>query len=149
VWTHVGVEVKERMPRIGQPRQHGTGHGVGSFLNVHEGFQPSHTICQNNRQNKWFWFSHQLGVRPRRVRCTKQDESWYDFERLTCVPIQTRMCSAIRRKSGYATTTAGVSIRFFRTTSVLSNGCAERRSVPSVSRLQDRVGPSSIGGSKG
>ena len=105
-------------------RQHGTGHGVGSFLIVHEGFHsfssdvplvPGHVIsnepgyCKSNFLSVIFValilyvktidktgkfgirIESVLLVRSVQTRHTDPDETWYGFERLTCVPIQTRM----------------------------------------------------------
>ncbi|KAG8214168.1 Creatinase aminopeptidase [Butyriboletus roseoflavus] len=83
---------------------HGTGHGFGSFLNVHEGphgfsssvpLEPGHVITNE----PGFYLEGRWGMRiesalvVRRVK-TKGEFSgdiWLGFERLTCVPIQTRM----------------------------------------------------------
>ncbi|KAI0283706.1 Creatinase aminopeptidase [Russula aff. rugulosa BPL654] len=76
---------------------HGTGHGVGSFLNVHEGFHgfssnvplvPGHVLTNEPGYYKTDEFGVRIDVQTKH---TDPDESWYGFERLTCVPIQTRM----------------------------------------------------------
>lgn len=83
---------------------HGTGHGFGSFLNVHEGphgfssnvsLVPGHVITNE----PGFYLEGKWGMRVESALCvrrvkTKGDFSgdiWLGFERLTCVPIQTRM----------------------------------------------------------
>jgi Xaa-Pro aminopeptidase len=105
-------------------RQHGTGHGFGSFLTVHEGehgfssnvpLMPGHVITNEPGFctsliffSLYLQWSHlrknidvdgKWGVRVesalvvKRVK-TKQEfggDTWLGFERLTCVPIQTRM----------------------------------------------------------
>jgi Xaa-Pro aminopeptidase len=83
---------------------HGTGHGVGSFLNVHEGFHgfssnvplvPGHVLTNEPGYYKTDDFGVRiesvLVVRSVHTKHTDPDESWYGFERLTSVPIQTRM----------------------------------------------------------
>ncbi|KAF9806572.1 hypothetical protein IEO21_08640 [Rhodonia placenta] len=83
---------------------HGTGHGVGSFLTVHEGPQgfsstvplvPGHVVTNE----PGFYKAGEWGVRiesaliVKRVRTKNEFNGrvWLGFERLTCVPIQTKM----------------------------------------------------------
>ncbi|ETW81154.1 Metallo peptidase M24 [Heterobasidion irregulare TC 32-1] len=83
---------------------HGTGHGVGSFLSVHEGphsfsndveLVPGHVITNE----PGFYNPNQWGVRiesalvVRHVQTKREFNGpiWLGFERLTCVPISTRM----------------------------------------------------------
>ncbi|KAI0746192.1 Creatinase/aminopeptidase [Earliella scabrosa] len=83
---------------------HGTGHGFGSFLNVHEGPQsfssdtvlvPGHVLTNE----PGFYNAGKWGMRlesalvVRRVQASGQfnGDVWLGFERLTCVPIQTKM----------------------------------------------------------
>jgi Xaa-Pro aminopeptidase len=90
--------------------RHGTGHGVGSFLTVHEGphsfssstpLVPGHVITNE----PGFYKDGEFGVRiesalvVRELAHDKQDENgkpqqWFGFERLTMVPIQTKMVRA-------------------------------------------------------
>lgn len=98
------VLARKALWQEGMDYGHGTGHGVGSFLNVHEGphsfsssvvLVPGHVITNE----PGFYSPGQWGIRiesalaVRRVR-TKHEfngECWLGFERLTCVPIQTKM----------------------------------------------------------
>ncbi|EIM81069.1 Creatinase/aminopeptidase [Stereum hirsutum FP-91666 SS1] len=83
---------------------HGTGHGVGSFTTVHEGagfyekdvpLQPNHVLTNE----PGFYMPEKFGVRIEsmlvvRPVTTKREFNgpiWLGFERLTCVPIQTKM----------------------------------------------------------
>ncbi|CAE6423260.1 hypothetical protein RhiTH_010680 [Rhizoctonia solani] len=85
-------------------KQHGTGHGFGSFLSVHEGphgfgidvpLEVGHVITNE----PGFYKEGSFGVRiesalvVRRVETKGQfgGDIWLGFERFTCVPIQTRM----------------------------------------------------------
>jgi len=83
---------------------HGTGHGFGSFLSVHEGphgftssipLVPGHVITNEPGfylEGRW-GMRIESGLVVRRVK-TKGEfngDIWLGFERLTCVPIQTRM----------------------------------------------------------
>jgi Xaa-Pro aminopeptidase len=84
---------------------HGTGHGVGSYLNVHEGphsfsnnvpLAPGHVITNEPGFYKFDAFGVRiestLAVTPVKTRGeTKDGPVWLGFERLTCVPIQTKM----------------------------------------------------------
>ncbi|TFY78931.1 hypothetical protein EWM64_g5074, partial [Hericium alpestre] len=83
---------------------HGTGHGVGSFLSVHEGTHsfsnevslvPGHVITNE----PGFYMAGQWGIRIESMLVVRgantkhqyNGDVWLGFERLTCVPIQTKM----------------------------------------------------------
>ncbi|KAK4057144.1 hypothetical protein OIO90_001639 [Microbotryomycetes sp. JL221] len=88
---------------------HGTGHGVGQYLSVHEGpqgisssvsqaafpFEPGHILSNEPA----FYKPNSFGIRTESVILVKQvdtlcsfgDQPWFGFERITCVPIQTKM----------------------------------------------------------
>jgi Xaa-Pro aminopeptidase len=83
---------------------HGTGHGFGSFLNVHEGPQgfsssvplvPGHVITNEpGFYNTGEWgmrIESALAVKRVKTKRHFNGDIWLGFERLTCVPIQTRM----------------------------------------------------------
>ncbi|KAF8550637.1 Creatinase/aminopeptidase, partial [Imleria badia] len=83
---------------------HGTGHGFGSFLNVHEGphgfsshtaLVPGHVITNEPGfylEGKWgMRIESALVVRRVKTKGEFSGDIWLGFERLTCVPIQTRM----------------------------------------------------------
>ncbi|KAI0066177.1 Creatinase/aminopeptidase [Artomyces pyxidatus] len=83
---------------------HGTGHGIGSFLSVHEGLHSfsndvplvrGHVITNE----PGFYLDQQWGIRIESALVVRDVETkhayngdvWFGFERLTCVPIQTKM----------------------------------------------------------
>ncbi|EIW83367.1 Creatinase aminopeptidase [Coniophora puteana RWD-64-598 SS2] len=83
---------------------HGTGHGVGAFLNVHEGphgfsnaipLVPGHVITNEPGfylEGRWgMRIESALVVRRVKTKGEFNGDIWLGFERLTCVPIQTRM----------------------------------------------------------
>jgi len=83
---------------------HGTGHGVGSFLTVHEGPQgfasdvplvPGHVVTNEpGYYNAGQWgirIESALIVKRMRTKGSFNGDIWLGFERLTCVPIQTKM----------------------------------------------------------
>ncbi|KAI0697287.1 Creatinase/aminopeptidase [Cytidiella melzeri] len=83
---------------------HGTGHGFGSFLNVHEGphgfsssvpLEPGHVITNEPgfyKEGHWgMRIESALLVRRVRTKGEFNGDIWLGFERLTCVPIQTKM----------------------------------------------------------
>lgn len=83
---------------------HGTGHGVGCFLTVHEGphgfatdvpLVPGHVITNEpGFYSKGRWgirIESALVVRRVKTRGEFNGDIWLGFERLTCVPIQTKM----------------------------------------------------------
>lgn len=101
----VQLDALARMPLWQQNRDyaHGTGHGVGSFLNVHEGPQNIRKdlrdiplmlgmVCSNEpglyRENKY-------GIRIENLIAVQKEEvsefgEFYSFETLTLCPIDTR-----------------------------------------------------------
>ncbi|KAI1787472.1 Creatinase aminopeptidase [Ganoderma leucocontextum] len=83
---------------------HGTGHGFGSFLNVHEGPQsfssdtvlvPGHVITNEPgfyNAGKWgMRIESALAVKRMKTKGQFNGDIWLGFERLTAVPIQTKM----------------------------------------------------------
>ncbi len=86
---------------------HGTGHGVGAFLNVHEGPQaisPTRDIGVpleegNILSNEpGYYQSGGFGIRIENLMLVRRDEelsdedrNWYRFETLTCCPIDSRL----------------------------------------------------------
>ncbi|OCH88157.1 Creatinase/aminopeptidase, partial [Obba rivulosa] len=83
---------------------HGTGHGFGSYLNVHEGPQsfssdvalvPGHVITNEPgfyKDGKWgIRLESALIVKRVKTKGEYNGHVWLGFERLTCVPIQTKM----------------------------------------------------------
>ncbi|KAI0266674.1 Creatinase/aminopeptidase [Gloeopeniophorella convolvens] len=83
---------------------HGTGHGVGSFLNVHEGLHSFNSQVPLTRghiltNEPGYYRAGEFGIRIESVLVVRDvhtkhadpDQTWLGFERLTCVPIQTRM----------------------------------------------------------
>ncbi|KAJ2932269.1 hypothetical protein H1R20_g4809, partial [Candolleomyces eurysporus] len=98
------VLARKALWKEGMNYNHGTGHGVGSFLTVHEGphsfsnntpLLPGHVITNE----PGFYAEGKFGIRiesalvVRRVSTRHEFNGsiWLGFERLTCVPIQTRM----------------------------------------------------------
>ncbi|KAI0646026.1 Creatinase/aminopeptidase [Trametes meyenii] len=87
---------------------HGTGHGVGSFLNVHEGphgfssevsLVPGHVLTNEPgfyNAGKWgMRIESALFVKHVRTKGQYNGDVWLGFERLTCVPIQTKMVKEV------------------------------------------------------
>ncbi|GLB45010.1 putative peptidase M24B family protein [Lyophyllum shimeji] len=98
------VLARKALWRDGLNYMHGTGHGFGSFLTVHEGPQsfssnvplvPGHVITNEPgfyNEGKWgMRIESALAVRRVKTRGDFNGNIWLGFERLTCVPVQTRM----------------------------------------------------------
>ncbi|CAK5281128.1 unnamed protein product [Mycena citricolor] len=99
------VLARRALWRDGLNYGHGTGHGFGSFLTVHEGshgfsssvpLQAGHVVTNE----PGFYAEGQWGIRlesaliVRPVSMSRRyggNSRWLGFERLTCVPIQTKM----------------------------------------------------------
>lgn len=86
--------------------QHGTGHGFGSFLTVHEGshgFSSDKPLVAGNvvTNEPGYYVPGKWGIRIESALVVRRTNTrhghanggniWLNFERLTCVPIQTKM----------------------------------------------------------
>jgi len=98
------VLARKALWKDGLNYMHGTGHGFGAFLSVHEGphsfasnvpLVPGHVITNEPGfylENKWgMRIESALVVRKVKTRGEFNGDVWLGFERFTCVPIQTRM----------------------------------------------------------
>jgi len=98
------VLARKALWKDGLNYMHGTGHGFGAFLSVHEGphgfssnipLVPGHVITNEPGfylEGKWgMRIESALAVRKVKTRGEFNGDIWLGFERLTCVPIQTRM----------------------------------------------------------
>jgi Xaa-Pro aminopeptidase len=105
------LDVLSRLPlwQAGLDFRHGTGHGVGSFLNVHEGphgiapritcndiaLEPGMTITNE----PGYYEDGKFGIRIENIMLVKEmdtphrfgDRPYYGFEHVTLVPIQTKL----------------------------------------------------------
>ncbi|EAU90984.2 aminopeptidase-P [Coprinopsis cinerea okayama7 len=103
---HFGRPTSEQIEAYTRVLQghHGTGHGFGSFLTVHEGphsfsssvpLVPGHVITNEPgfyAKGKWgMRIESALVVRRVKTKGEFNGDIWLGFERLTCVPIQTKM----------------------------------------------------------
>ncbi|KAI9383044.1 hypothetical protein POPTR_013G021400v4 [Populus trichocarpa] len=94
--------------KIGLDYRHGTGHGVGAALNVHEGPQSisfrfgNMTPLQKGMivsNEPGYYEDHAFGIRIENLLCVKQVDTpnryggieYLGFEKLTYVPIQTKL----------------------------------------------------------
>ncbi|XP_042049816.1 aminopeptidase P2-like [Salvia splendens] len=95
--------------KIGLDYRHGTGHGVGAALNVHEGPQSISFRFGNMTpllrgmivsNEPGYYEDHAFGIRIENLLCVKEVHTPYrfggvdylGFEKLTFVPIQTKLC---------------------------------------------------------
>ncbi|HJD66015.1 MAG TPA: aminopeptidase P family protein [Rickettsia endosymbiont of Bembidion nr. Transversale] len=77
---------------------HGTGHGVGSFLSVHEGPQSinlrNKTILQAGMilsNEPGFYIPGEYGIRIENLIYIKENNGWLEFETLSLVPYATEL----------------------------------------------------------
>ena len=94
VGSKIDVEARKYLKKIGLDYSHGTGHGVGYFLNVHEG---PHAISKNNN-NKFeegvvvsnepgYYEKNKFGIRIENLIYVKKRKNKKFFENLTMAPI--------------------------------------------------------------
>ena len=86
---------RKYLKQIGLNYAHGTGHGVGYFLNVHEG---PHAISKKNKINlqegmivsnePGYYEKNKFGIRIENLIYVKKDGKKNSFENLTMVPIE-------------------------------------------------------------
>ena len=86
---------RKYLKQIGLNYAHGTGHGVGYFLNVHEG---PHAISKKNKINlqegmivsnePGYYEKNKFGIRIENLIYVKKDGEKNSFENLTMVPIE-------------------------------------------------------------
>ncbi|CAF3418743.1 unnamed protein product [Rotaria socialis] len=93
---------------VGLDYRHGTGHGVGCCLNVHEGPQSIGTRIRSDNylvsgmilsDEPGFYLDDKFGIRiencvvviKKNSKYAYYDENWLTFEQLTMVPIQTKL----------------------------------------------------------
>ncbi|ESK89285.1 putative aminopeptidase cytoplasmic [Moniliophthora roreri MCA 2997] len=98
------VLARKKLWRDGLNYLHGTGHGFGQFLNVHEGpqgfgihvpFRIGHVVTNE----PGYYEAGKFGVRIESALAVKRVKTkgnfngdvWLGFERLTCVPVDVRM----------------------------------------------------------
>ncbi|KJA18357.1 hypothetical protein HYPSUDRAFT_145160 [Hypholoma sublateritium FD-334 SS-4] len=98
------VLARKALWKDGLNYMHGTGHGFGAFLSVHEGphsfasnvpLVPGHVITNEPGfylEGKWgMRIESALVVKKVKTRGEFNGNVWLGFDRFTCVPIQTRM----------------------------------------------------------
>ncbi len=91
---NVDFEARKYLKQIGLNYSHGTGHGVGYFLNVHEGPQ---AISKNNQihfkkgmivsNEPGFYEKNKFGIRIENLIYVEREKNRKYFENLTMVPI--------------------------------------------------------------
>lgn len=100
--AHVDVLARQHLWQVGLNYSHGTGHGVGAFLSVHEGpvgISPRSTTAPLHPGNilsiePGFYQTGEFGIRIENlvhVKTSDIDEKYCQFETLTLAPIDTRL----------------------------------------------------------
>ena len=90
----IDSQARKYLKQIGLDYAHGTGHGVGYFLNVHEG---PHSISKNNKiffkegmivsNEPGYYEKNKFGIRIENLIYVKKNNKSKFFENLTMVPI--------------------------------------------------------------
>mgnify|MGYP001486429937 FL=1 len=93
---NIDIIARKNLNSVGLDYRHGTGHGVGAFLNVHEGPQ---SISKNNyvklkegmilSNEPGFYKKNEFGIRIENLVFIKKIKSKLSFENLTMAPIDT------------------------------------------------------------
>ena len=94
VGHNVDKKARQSLNNIGLDYRHGTGHGVGFFLNVHEGPQ---SISKNNyikleegmivSNEPGYYLENKFGIRIENLVFIKKNHNKLCFENLTFAPI--------------------------------------------------------------
>tara|TARA_B100000575_G_scaffold286784_1_gene284035 strand:+ start:2548 stop:4266 length:1719 start_codon:yes stop_codon:yes gene_type:complete len=92
--SEIDIKARESLNQIGLDYAHGTGHGVGYFLNVHEG---PHAISKNNNvvlqegmivsNEPGYYEKNKFGIRIENLVCIKKKKNKKYFANLTMAPI--------------------------------------------------------------
>ena len=92
--SKIDFMARKHLKEIGLDYSHGTGHGVGYFLNVHEG---PHAITKNNKtvlkegmvvsNEPGYYEKNKFGIRIENIIYVKRKNRKKCFENLTMVPI--------------------------------------------------------------
>ena len=93
--SEIDIEARKYLKEIGLNYAHGTGHGVGYFLNVHEG---PHAISKKNMINfktgmivsnePGYYEKNKFGIRIENLIYVKGNKEVMSFENLTMAPIE-------------------------------------------------------------
>ena len=93
--AEIDITARKYLKQIGLNYAHGTGHGVGYFLNVHEG---PHAISKKNKINfhegmivsnePGYYEKNKFGIRIENLIYVKRDRKGKAFENLTMAPIE-------------------------------------------------------------
>ena len=92
--SKIDIEARKHLKKVGLNYSHGTGHGVGYFLNVHEG---PHAISHKNQINfkegmivsnePGYYEKNNFGIRIENLIYVKKQKKKLYFDNLTLVPI--------------------------------------------------------------
>ena len=92
--SEIDTQARKYLKKIGLNYSHGTGHGVGYFLNVHEGPQ---AISKNNKirfqegmvvsNEPGYYEKNKFGIRIENLIYVKKEKKKKFFENLTLAPI--------------------------------------------------------------
>ena len=92
--AQIDLAARKPLKEINLDYEHSTGHGVGYFLNVHEGPQ---AISKNNKSNfkegmivsnePGYYENGKFGIRIENLIRVKKNNTGYSFDNLTMVPI--------------------------------------------------------------
>ena len=92
--AEIDKQARRFLKQIGLDYSHGTGHGVGYFLNVHEG---PHAISKNNKiklqegmvisNEPGYYEKNKFGIRIENLIYVKKEKNRKYFENLTLAPI--------------------------------------------------------------
>ncbi len=92
--SNIDISARKYLKKINLDFAHGTGHGVGYFLNVHEG---PHAISKNNKiilkegmilsNEPGYYEKNNFGIRIENLVYVKKEKNIKKFKNLTMVPI--------------------------------------------------------------
>ena len=93
--SEIDAKARKYLKQIGLNFEHGTGHGVGYFLNVHEG---PHAISKKNKvyfqkgmivsNEPGYYEKNKFGIRIENLIYVKKNKNTMNFENLTMAPIE-------------------------------------------------------------
>ncbi|XP_063842236.1 xaa-Pro aminopeptidase 1-like [Scylla paramamosain] len=96
--TDVDILARRHLYAVGLDYRHGSGHGIGMFLNVHEAFESTYRLNYFGSHEPGFYLDGDFGIRLENILTVIPKETTYHFDKqslgfepVTLVPFEPRL----------------------------------------------------------
>ncbi|XP_068204173.1 uncharacterized protein [Palaemon carinicauda] len=79
--TNIDIMARRHLYEVGLDYRHGTGHGIGMFLNVHEAFEHEYRLNSFGSQEPGFYQDNEFGIRLETILTVVNKETPYEFDK--------------------------------------------------------------------